>query len=209
MLKGLWHKIVYAAFLHQRRFKLQDLHFEHLSDRYWRCSLRVFDTDTGCFFSGMAEDRIKSAAKLKSLAEAYERLSIALYESSHNKTLNTSKPYGISTHQSHKSARIMARAEYEERRQWQPGLSNRYFESQFEGQSIFVWIGTINGIYCSGYGTSKLDALDSAHRSHLRIKDFPESVVPFFQHCDSEPEIKEIGFLGKWWLPCWCIGYGI
>ena len=186
---------------------------EKLTDAHlYRVFLRVNDLQCKQTFESMAEGQDFLMAKLRALAEAYEKICWNEFQNRTQFSLERMLPYGFGVGFRQKSAIRRAYGEYWERRICAdllkknvlgPGLKKQIDTPVGLVFLCFLCLGS--GEIGTGYGLNAAQAEDSALRSAWRKKSYPQ-VPPHFSETTASPEVTRLTPLEYPWLECFCVG---
>lgn len=207
-----WLAIIYLRGLGV--YRLSILSESKVDGKYFRCHCGLGLATQEHYAEAMAEGHTRWQARLRAVAEAYERLCLSL--SGMRERREEHAPFGSAVAWQSKTACIRAFAEYHEREQQRELLAQipagklhvfRNFESPLRTP---VWICVLRdaaGSWGSGYGISQSAALDSAERSAARRRDFPGEVLMEYREAESKAQFVNITPAVHPWLECWCYGH--
>ncbi len=180
-------------------------------DSYYRSFCKIADKEQKLYFEGMAEGNSPLIAQLRALAEAYERSCLRSYFGTQATTIGGGYPYGAGVGFRKKSAIIRAYGEYFERFVLS---TNKHTLDRLQTEEFPSPVGTLyvslifehECILGSGYGISRQDSEDSANRSVIRKRDYPQ-IVPHFKFSGEIPKLINITPASEAWLNCFYVGH--
>ncbi len=207
-----WFALAYLRGLGS--YSLSILAERKVDGKYFRCHCGLGIANQDHYAEAMAEGQTRSLARLRAVAEAYERLCLSLSGIREHREKHA--PFGSAVAWRGKTACIRAFAEYHERK-WQRELltqipvgETRVFRNFKSTLRTPVWICVVRdaaGCWGSGYGTSQSGSLDSAQRSAARRRDFPGEEVGEYGEAGSGARFVNITPEVHPWLECWCYGH--
>lgn len=210
LLQQIRNYFFWFIFFSQKGLKLRSINrsivrFEGI--RYHRVYVEIEHLDSQKVYAGMAEGRKLIEARVRALAEAYERICLGTFERCLNGSIDKTMPHGLGVGLTADEARLRAYSEYFERE----GLS------ELEGNHDEAVIRQLSspphvfGAYLrrgtqvfSGYGPNSDQALDSARRMAARCRDYPQPIRRFEK--PTSPPCEYPIKLPNSPLHCFCIG---
>lgn len=179
----------------------------------WRTVIRLKDTKSGQVYDGMGEGASIPQSKLKALAEAYERLCLQDFSDRTGVKLDKRFPFGIGVGLRRKSAILRAYGEYWERRSYLQNAQQNSHDNATESSCIQTPYGRVfvcrivstNSQIGTGYGLTNAEAKDSAERSALRKRDFPQDHPQFIEPLIKPTELNLTPTKAPW-LECFAVG---
>ena len=190
-----------------KRYEMRAHSLEDKGDHF-RCMIELRDSRENRTAQGMAEGKTRNAAILRALAEAYERLCLP-------GALSKTFPFGSGVALTRKTALCRATGEYFERLWLNDAAIVDAIRAGEAWTKAAVFSGfrawacirrDATGMTGSGYGLSRAEALDSAERSLIRKRAYPQE-DPRFQMPSNQPRIICCTPKEGAWLECWLIGH--
>jgi hypothetical protein len=206
----VWFK--FRLLIGAKRFIVSGLSVNRISNEdYFRVSCQFTDIESGKSSYAMAEGKNYRIAKLRCVAEAYERLCVDLYFGAIE--IDRRFPYGLGVGLRSSSALRRAFGEYFERCIAYTSDQNHKFDhlygDRFEtpyGPAYVCIVRDNEKLIGSGYGFSTGEARESALRSKLRKMSVPQNPIKF-QVPDHTPIEYLITPKVNAWLECGFVGF--
>jgi len=198
-----------------RRYSILEVTESRLTaTKYYRCACKILDKTNGLIFAGMAEGEAPIIAKLRAISEAYERSCLWRIFDTKTNTIGRGMPYGAGVGFRKGMAIRRAYGEYYER--YVLSRLDEYKTIPVGGRKVIchktiwgpVFVAIIRGdtdALATGYGFTTYEALDSAFRSLVRKKDYPDNSRAFYKTYEV-PKVSRITPEEGGWLECYFVG---
>ena len=210
--------IEFASFRASQRYRLLRISETRLNNtKYYRSWIRIWDSQLNMEFGGMAEAETRVLSRIRALSEAYEKSSVTDYIARVGIQLDLKRVFGIGVSIHERLAARMAYGEFLERsylgrkdilKSLSKGGKKQFVEETPRGLVHVCLMISEDEILGSGYGATKKLAENSASRSILRKRDFPELQDARLDlgYFAGKPQIVNITPACGAWLQCVFVG---